>query len=131
MIPRIYATIVFAQDLDTCTAFYRDTLGMQMTGGDEVSANFQLGDQHFHLLALPAAAELLATTPDALRSDGKSRGLFAARVDDVDATYQALVAKGVTILRPPVDREWGLRTAHFADPEGNIWEILQPIRSAE
>jgi hypothetical protein len=24
---------------------------------------------------------------------------------------------------------WGLRTAYFADPEGNLWEINQPIGS--
>jgi len=48
---------------------------------------------------------------------------------DVDAAYEALVAKGVTVLRPPTNQPWGLRTAHFADPEGNLWEINQSIEA--
>ena len=47
----------------------------------------------------------------------------------MDATYAALKAKGVTFLRPPTDQPWGLRTAHFADPEGNPWEIHQSVGS--
>ena len=49
--------------------------------------------------------------------EGEPRSLLAAEVDDVDATYEALKAKGVTLLRPPTDQPWALRTAHFADPE--------------
>lgn len=55
--------------------------------------------------------------------------LLAAGVDDVVATYEALKARGVTFLRPPTDQAWGLRTAHFTYPEGNFWEINQPIPS--
>ena len=55
--------------------------------------------------------------------------LLAAGVEDVDAAYEALKAKGVTFLRPPTNQPWGLRTAYFADPEGNLWEINQPIGS--
>ena len=51
--------------------------------------------------------------------------LLAASVEDVDATYQELLAKGVMFLRPPTNQPWGLRTAHFADPEGHLWEINQ------
>jgi catechol 2,3-dioxygenase-like lactoylglutathione lyase family enzyme len=36
-------------------------------------------------------------------------------------------AKGVTFLKNPTDQPWGMRTAHFADPEGNIWEINHSI----
>ena len=59
-----------------------------------------------------------------------SRSLVAASVDDVDAMYADLMAKGVRVLRPPTDQPWGLRTAYFCDPEGNFWEIHQPVASA-
>ena len=42
-------------------------------------------------------------------------------------TYEELIAKGVRFLRPPIDHPWGKRTAPFADPEGNLWEISQDI----
>jgi uncharacterized glyoxalase superfamily protein PhnB len=28
-------------------------------------------------------------------------------------------------------REWGKRTASFADPDGNIWEIAQELSPAD
>ena len=34
------------------------------------------------------------------------------------------------MLKPPTTQPWGLRTAYFADPEGNLWEINQPVASA-
>lgn len=128
MIPQIYATVMFVQDLTKCTAFYRDTLGFQVLDSDDDSTSFRLGDQQYHLLALPAAADLLKAEVEASVSGGKPRGLFAVRVENIDATYEALLAKGVTFIIPPTDQTWGLRSAHFVDPEGNIWEIHQPIR---
>src|SRR5947209_613911 len=64
-----------------------------------------------------------------LQLQGSPRVLLAAGVEDVDAAYQTLSAKGVRFLRPPTDQPWGLRTAYFADPEGNLWEINQPVKA--
>ena len=52
---------------------------------------------------------------------------LAAGVEDVDAAYESLSARGVSFLRTPTDQPWGLRTAYFADSEGNLWEINQSI----
>ena len=30
-----------------------------------------------------------------------------------------------------MDREWGLQTASFTDPDGHIWEIAQELRERE
>lgn len=75
------------------------------------------------------AAELIGSEASALKIEGGPRSLLAVEVEDVDAMYAALKAKGATLLRPPTDQPWGLRTAHFADPEGNPWEIHQSITS--
>jgi uncharacterized glyoxalase superfamily protein PhnB len=53
--------------------------------------------------------------------------MLCADVADVDAVYQTLTAKGVAFIKPPIDQDWGWRTAYFADPEGNIWELRQAI----
>jgi uncharacterized glyoxalase superfamily protein PhnB len=29
-----------------------------------------------------------------------------------------------------MDREWGMRTAAFADPDGHIWEVAAKIPAA-
>ncbi|MBO0779778.1 MAG: VOC family protein [Ktedonobacteraceae bacterium] len=127
MFRSIIASVLFVQDLARCVAFYRDTLGFQVKDGDSESAGFSLGDQYFLLLEISAAARLISEEALELKIEGGPRMLLAASVDDVDATYEELKAGGVAFLRPPTDQPWGLRTAHFADPEGNVWEINQPI----
>ena len=127
MIQRIDATVIFVRDLASCMTFYRDTLGLQVATSDANSVAFRLENQYILLLALPAAADLIREKVTTFSSEGRPRVLLAAGVEDVDATYQKLLAKEVTFLRPPTNQSWGLRTAHFADPEGNLWEINQSI----
>ena len=128
MIHKIAAIVLFVHDLTGCTAFYRDTFKLPYQGSDANSANFLLDDELYLILLSPSgAADLLGTEVNGLTSAGGARGLLAAGVADVDAAYEELKAQGVTFVRPPTDQHWGLRTAHFADPEGNIWEINHSI----
>ena len=130
MIHKIEAMVLFAQDLAACTAFYRDTFKLHYQGSDADSASFLLQDGLYLILLSPkGAADLLGTQINELKIGGGLRGLLAAGVADVDVVYEELKAKGVTFVRPPTDQPWGLRTAHFADPEGNLWEINQSIRT--
>ncbi|HSU80756.1 MAG TPA: VOC family protein [Candidatus Angelobacter sp.] len=51
---------------------------------------------------------------------------FAINVDkpeQVDSTIEAVRKVGGKILRDPSDAFWGGRTAYFADPENNLWEV--------
>jgi lactoylglutathione lyase len=129
MFRSIVATVLFVQDLARCMTFYRDTLGLEVQESDPDSVSFQMENVYFLLLEVSAAARLISEEAPQLKIEGGSRMLLAAGVEDVDAAYEALKAKGVTFLRPPTDQPWGLRTAHFADPEGNLWEINQSIGS--
>jgi len=129
MIHRIDATVLFVRDLARCTTLYRDTLGLQVENSDPNSVAFLMEDRYLLLLEVSAAADLISSEVNALKIEGGPRVLLAAGVEDVDAAYEELKAKGVTFLRPPTDQPWGLRTAHFADPEGNLWEINQSIES--
>jgi lactoylglutathione lyase len=129
MFHRVDATVLFVRDLARCLTFYRDTLGLEVQESTPDSVSFQMENVYFLLLEVSAAADLIRSEASALKIEGGPRGLLAAGVEDVDAAYEALVAKGVTFLRPPTNQPWGLRTAHFVDPEGNLWEINQSIES--
>lgn len=51
---------------------------------------------------------------------------FAINVDapeQVDSTIEQIRIAGARILREPSDAFWGGRTAYFADPENNYWEV--------
>ena len=56
-----------------------------------------------------------------------SRGVtLAVNVEErgmVDGAMAAAVQAGATVLKEPEDADWGGRSAYFADPEGNVWEV--------
>jgi lactoylglutathione lyase len=131
MFNRVHAVVLFVHDFDKCLAFYRDTLGLQVALLEPTFAAFKMHDQDFALQEISAAAEMFGVEPDALKAQsGKvDRMMLCARIDNVDAVYEALKAKGVEFAKPPVDQYWGLRCIYFRDPEGNFWEFAQPIAS--
>jgi catechol 2,3-dioxygenase-like lactoylglutathione lyase family enzyme len=49
-------------------------------------------------------------------------------VDDVDAAYQAALEAGLRIVHPLSDEEWGVRRFFFADPDGNVINVLMHHR---
>ena len=130
MIHKLEAIVLFVQDLASCTTFYRDTFKLPYQGSDAASASFLLQEGVYLILLSPkGAADLLGTQQNSLKIEGGSHGLLAVSVADVDVAYEELKAKGVTFVRSPTDQSWGLRTAHFADPEGTLWEINQSMRT--
>lgn len=130
MFRKLMATELIVRDLVTCTAFYRDTLGLEVRESESTpdSVSFQMDNVYFFLLEARGAAQMVSSEPLDLKLEGSPRVLLAAGVEDVDAAYETLSAKGVRFLRPPTDQPWGLRTAYFADPEGNLWEINHSMR---
>jgi lactoylglutathione lyase len=131
MFHSVMAIELFVRDLATCTAFYRDTLGLEVRESESTpdSVSFQMENVYFFLLEVSGAARMVSSEALELSIEGGPRVLLAAGVEDVDTAYETLKARGVTFLRPPTDQPWGLRTAYFADPEGNLWEINQSMRS--
>jgi catechol 2,3-dioxygenase-like lactoylglutathione lyase family enzyme len=124
MINKIEATVLFVQNLTDCTTFYRDIFKLKYLGTDAQSSPFLLQEGlYLILLSREGTADLLGTSVDELSVKGGASGLLAASVANVDAAFEELKGKGVTFVRPPTDQRWGLRTAHFVDPEGNLWEM--------
>ncbi len=129
MFRKLMAVELIVRDLATCTAFYRDTLGLEVRESESTSnsVSFQIDNVYFFLLEAEGAAQMASSEPLDLSLEGSPHVLLAAGVEDVDVAYETLSAKGVRFLRPPTNQPWGLRTAYFADPEGNLIEINHPI----
>jgi len=47
--------------------------------------------------------------------------------DDIAADHERLRAKGVPFLSPPRRMDWGEWIAEFADPDGNRFDLKQPL----
>jgi lactoylglutathione lyase len=127
MIRKVNATVIFVQDLDRCMMFYRDMLDLEVVFSDSDSFAFRMEGQDFALVKLAAGVEMLNEEVLSLHKETGHRVMLCADVEDIDAVYKRLRAKGLIFVKPPIDQPWGWRTAYFADPEGNIWEFRQPI----
>jgi lactoylglutathione lyase len=124
MIRIVGAIVLFVEDLEKCVSFYRDTIGLKPVFNDDVSYDFKFGEQDFLLLQRSAAIDMLGEVGGQWSG---SKVMLCAAAEDVDASYEALKAKGVKFINPPKDQAWGRRTAHFADPEGNLWELYKEL----
>jgi catechol 2,3-dioxygenase-like lactoylglutathione lyase family enzyme len=120
------AITLFAEDLAATSAFYRDALGLQSIYDDANSTVFDFGNTVVNVLDASEAPELVEPAVVA-PPDAGARQLLSIWVDDVDAVCAELTRRGVELVNGPVDRPWGKRTASFADPAGNLWEVAQDI----
>jgi lactoylglutathione lyase len=123
----INGVVLLVEDLDGCLKFYRDIIGLDVVFSDEVSHAFKLATQDFVILKVSAAAEQISA---AAVAQAGNRMFLCADVDDVDTAYKDLMAKGVSFIQPPTDQPWRMRTAYFADPAGNLWELRRQIPAA-
>jgi catechol 2,3-dioxygenase-like lactoylglutathione lyase family enzyme len=120
----ISAITLFAEDLPATKQFYEEVFGLPVYYEDDNSAVFNFGNTLINLLAATEAPELI-TPARVADPDAGARIQFTITVDDVDATCAELSKRGVDLLNGPIDRPWGIRTAAFRDPAGNVWEIAK------
>ena len=124
-----YLNVLFTADLGRARDFYANVMGLEcLNSQDGVDAFFKVGPDGLLLLDQATADDLLSARDV---DHGPSRGgrfVMATAVDDVDAAYEELRSRGAEFIRAPEDRHWGLRCAHFKDPDGNVWEIHAPAR---
>ncbi|MGW2559980.1 VOC family protein [Streptomyces sp. NPDC001514] len=52
---------------------------------------------------------------------------MSIEVDDVDAAYAAMTARGAEIVHPLQDEEWGVRRFFVRDPNGRVVNVLGHI----
>ncbi|HVA32248.1 MAG TPA: VOC family protein [Gaiellaceae bacterium] len=123
------AITLFVEDSGRSKSFYEKVFDAPVVHEDEVSAVFKLENTIVNLLEARAAHELIAPAPVGARESG-ARFQLTIWVDDADAVCTELAARGVELLNGPLDREWGVRTAGFADPDGHIWEIAAKITAS-
>jgi lactoylglutathione lyase len=116
---KIYAIRVFTLKWDESLAFYRDTLEMPVTfHSDEMGwAQFDLGGCSLGLEKMDPSDD----ESDALV--GRFVGC-SLEVEDIDASFASLSAKGVEFLGSPEKQPWGGTLAHLKDPDGNVLTLL-------
>ena len=116
-----------------CFIFYRDVMGFTPTFGTEndTYADFSTGAVNIALFDKHEMATTIRTENLPAKAESQDRVCLVFGVASVDEASEYLRTKGVTLVAEPADHpEWGIRTAHFRDPDGNLIEINQPIGHA-
>jgi len=123
---------VIVHDPDQALAFYRDTLGLELRN-DVAKESFRwitvgAGSQ-------PGVAVVLTNYLNGSPADGEAVAALVAKgalngvhfhTDDLDATFDRLVASEAEIVQEPTDQPWGTRDCAVRDPSGNMVRIDQP-----
>lgn len=109
------APSIYVADLDRAIRFYRDALGFSVIHLDEPPrrAVVSQGSAVLHLDLNPGKAGTSCTH---------------MLVDDLDAVCDRLAKAGVTLQQPPTVQPWGLRDIAVADPDGNVFELAEPVK---
>lgn len=115
--------ILYVEDLDTSIGFYQALLRRPASTRRETYAEFRLSNLKLGLFDRAHLPELIGREGSA--GGPASEILFL--VEDVEAEAERLRAAGAEILSGPVDRPWGHRTLHVADPDGHVVELAQEI----
>ena len=123
---RIDYVILYVQDLERSIPFYRDAIGFEFKLQGDGYAEFATEGTKFALFERSKLPELIGWVADAEAPTGPSAEVVIL-VDDVDREAERLLAAGVEPLTGPVDRPWGHRTVHVADPDGHVVELAQEI----
>lgn len=112
-----------ATDTPRLRKFYVADLGWT-PWGPEMPGSFMLRAGTVVIVFVPRdylAAESgidLSETPRAINA------IFVEARADVDTQFAAALAAGATVTSPVRDRDGGLYSGYFSDPEGNGWEIV-------
>lgn len=117
-------TVIFVRDMAAMRRFYQDILGFALLR--ELSPGwieYRVGHNTL-ALARPSLTAADAPTPSGSAS---LQLAFKVSAPEVDQCADELVGRGVNLISPPTDRDFGHRTLFFRDPDGNLLEVFADI----
>ena len=113
---RSISAVTFAtRDMARAVRFY-EALGFSIAYGGEGATftSFRVGTESLNL-----------ARADDPPSTSRVRVIF--HVDDVDAMYAHVLARGFTPETPPRDAAWGERYFHLTDPDGHALSFARAL----
>src|SRR3989440_9828659 len=116
MFTQIDYTMVIVSDMNRSVEFYRDKLGIPLKFQSPDWTEFQTGAT---TLALHGGGVAAAAPPAGDPTKQAGSCSIGFNIEDVDATFEELKAKGIRFVMPPTQREGeGIKLAVCVDPDG-------------
>ena len=120
---RINMVMVGAKDVSGLRRFYEDGLGWTpWMPASSQSVLYKVGTAILVFLDEAYQAQESGIAPGA--GPKSIWAIFVPSKDKVDEAVARAVAAGATITSPVRDRDGGLYSGYFVDPEGNGWEVV-------
>ncbi len=112
--------VVYVKDIERSVDFYKNVLHLQEDEVEDGMAFFSLGSGEDQVTLMLHIAD--EPTP-------VDYGVaIEFLVDDVEEAVTSIREAGGTIIQEPIDREWGVKEAIIADPDGHkIW-LVTPLQ---
>ena len=120
MIKGLRGASIWSEDVKNLVPFYRDVLRLKV--GFESAGFVVLGDPGAPALALGTHSEVRGRNAD------PARHMVSLATDDVRTDWKRLKAAGVEFVEDPTDYG-NLRIATLKDPEGNLIQLLEPLKT--
>lgn len=120
MISRIRIVTVYVSDQQRSLDFFVNALGFRKQHDEE----FGPGQRWIEVVPEGGrtAITLFPVAPSDPRLGGHVGLVFTC--DDIEATHREMAARGVRFVEPPKSQPWGAKQALFADPDDNIFVLV-------
>ena len=126
-----YGVRLLVKDFDKCFKFYTEDMGLTAIWGSIGGDYATISIGNVPALALfksdlmaPSLGNIDLPMPDNCRE----KSMICIKVEDVDKTYDEMMAKGLELVNKPTDMPgWGMRMVHLRDPEGNVIELSSEL----
>lgn len=122
---------LLVSNFDKCYHFYKNILGLECSFGaiGESYAHFKTGvETGLALFNADLMAQAVKNNYSFYKKEGIDNFALIFEVANLEDTVQKLVAQDVELVNPPSDMiDWGIRIAHFRDPDGNLLEIYSNL----
>lgn len=128
----IYMITIHTDNFEKMRLFYEQTMQFRIIS--ESGEFIEFASQGIRLsLVSYNALSFLASESLKQKKVGSGLGIgfkFASK-QQVDDRYHTLINKGAVPINAPTAQDWGEYTAFFADPDGNIHELVSDIKKPQ
>jgi catechol 2,3-dioxygenase-like lactoylglutathione lyase family enzyme len=116
---------LYTNDIEGGLRFYRDLLGFTETFRTPLEGTPEHVEMRLQGFTLAlGTVEAAQRVHEVEAAPGSAAMVLVIWTDDVDASYQNLVAAGTPAVKPPHDTGNNNRNALLRDPDGNLVEIV-------
>ncbi|WP_108882301.1 VOC family protein [Anderseniella sp. Alg231-50] len=117
-------TVIFVRDMEAMRYFYEDIMRFPMSR--QLSSNWFEYSVGGNTLVLSRPGLTAADVPTPYGSASLHLA-FKVSAREVDQCAEELMHKGIDLVSPPTNRDFGHRTLFFRDPDGNLLEVFAEL----